>query len=44
MSLLEPGYGFSFIGNQYRLKLNQKEYAIDLLFYHRILKYLIARK
>ena len=40
--LLELGYGFSFIGNQYRLKLNQKEYAIDLLFYHRILKCLIA--
>ena len=27
--LLELGYGFSFIGNQYRLKLNQKEYFID---------------
>jgi predicted nuclease of restriction endonuclease-like (RecB) superfamily len=40
--LLELGYGFSFIGNQYRLKLNQKEYAIDLLFYHRILKCLVA--
>ena len=40
--LLELGYGFSFIGNQYRLKLNQKEYLIDLLFYHRILKCLIA--
>lgn len=40
--LLELGYGFSFIGNQYRLKLNKKEYFIDLLFYHRILKCLIA--
>ncbi len=40
--LLELGYGFSFIGNQYRLKLIQKEYFIDLLFYHRILKCLIA--
>lgn len=40
--LLELGYGFSFIGNQYRLKLNQKEYFIDLLFYHRILKCLVA--
>ena len=40
--LLELGYGFSFIRNQYRLKLNQKEYFIDLLFYHRILKCLIA--
>lgn len=40
--LLELGYGFTFIGNQYKLKLNQKEYFIDLLFYHRILKCLIA--
>ena len=40
--LLELGYGFSFIGNQYKLKLNNKEYAIDLLFYNRILKCLVA--
>ncbi len=40
--LLELGYGFSFIGNQYRLKLEQKEYFIDLLFYHRFLKCLVA--
>lgn len=40
--LLELGYGFTFIKNQYRLKLNQKEYFIDLLFYHRFLKCLIA--
>ena len=40
--LLELGYGFSFIGNQHRLKLNQKEYFIDLLFYHRFLKCLVA--
>ena len=40
--LLELGYGFSFIGNQHRLKLNQKEYFIDLLFYHRMLKCLVA--
>jgi len=40
--LLELGYGFSFIGNQYKLKLNQKEYYIDLLFYNRILKCLVA--
>ncbi|MEO1655412.1 MAG: DUF1016 domain-containing protein [Bacteroidota bacterium] len=40
--LMELGYGFCFIGNQYRLKLNQKEYFIDLLFYHRILKCLVA--
>ncbi len=40
--LLELGYGFTFIGNQYRLKLNEKEYFIDLLFYHRFLKCLVA--
>lgn len=40
--LLELGYGFSFIGNQFKLKLNHKEYLIDLLFYNRILKCLVA--
>lgn len=40
--LMELGYGFCFIGNQYRLLLNNKEYFIDLLFYHRILKCLVA--
>jgi len=40
--LLELGYGFSFIGNQYRVTLAQKEYFIDLLFYHRKLKCLVA--
>lgn len=40
--IMELGYGFCFIGNQYRLQLNQKEYYVDLLFYHRILKCLIA--
>ena len=32
--MLELGYGFCFIGNQYRLSLGEKEYYIDLLFYH----------
>jgi predicted nuclease of restriction endonuclease-like (RecB) superfamily len=40
--LLELGYGFCFIGRQYRLALGQKEYFIDLLFYHRLLKALVA--
>lgn len=40
--LLELGYGFSFIGNQYKLKLEDKEYFIDLLFYHRGLRALVA--
>lgn len=40
--MLELGYGFCFIGNQYRLSLGNKDYYIDLLFYHRILKCLVA--
>jgi predicted nuclease of restriction endonuclease-like (RecB) superfamily len=40
--LLELGYGFCFVGRQYRLALGKKEYFIDLLFYHRFLKALVA--
>lgn len=40
--ILELGYGFCFIGRQYRVALGDKEYFIDLLFYHRFLKCLIA--
>ncbi len=40
--ILELGNGFSFIGNQYRLVLKGKEYFIDLLFYQRSLKCLVA--
>lgn len=40
--ILELGYGFSFIGNQYRLELNRKEYFVDLLFFHRRLRCLVA--
>jgi hypothetical protein len=40
--MMELGYGFCFIGNQYRLKLGEKDYFVDLLFYHRILKCIIA--
>lgn len=40
--LLELGYGFCFIGRQYRLVLGTKEYFVDLLFYHRFLKALVA--
>ncbi len=32
--LLELGTGFSFMGQQYYLKVGEKEYYIDLLFYH----------
>ena len=40
--ILELGYGFCFIGRQYRLTLGEKEYFVDLLFYHRFLKVLVA--
>lgn len=40
--ILELGYGFSFIGSQYRLQLNRKEYFVDLLFFHRGLRCLVA--
>ena len=40
--LLELGYGFCFVGRQHRIALGQKEYFIDLLFYHRFLKALVA--
>ena len=40
--LLELGYGFCFVGRQHRLTLGKKEYFIDLLFYHRFLKALVA--
>lgn len=32
--LLELGKGFSFIGNQYKISTENKDYFIDLLFYH----------
>lgn len=32
--LLELGKGFSFVGRQYHLELGDKDYYIDLLFYH----------
>ena len=40
--ILELGYGFCFVGRQFRLGLGQKEYFVDLLFYHRFLKALVA--
>jgi predicted nuclease of restriction endonuclease-like (RecB) superfamily len=40
--LLEMGHQFAFIGNQYKLALEDKEYFIDLLLYHRQLQCLIA--
>ena len=40
--ILELGYGFCFIGRQHRITLGHNEYFIDLLFYHRFLKALVA--
>lgn len=40
--ILELGYGFCFVGRQYRLGLGKKEYFVDLMFYHRFLKTLVA--
>jgi len=40
--LLELGYGFTFIDNQYKLTLEESEYFIDLLFFHRKLNALVA--
>ncbi len=36
--LLELGRGFAFVGNQYKLEVGDKEYRLDLLFYHLNLK------
>ena len=40
--ILELGYGFCFIGNQHRVTLGDNEYYIDLLFFNRKLKSLVA--
>lgn len=40
--LVEMGGDFCYIGNQYRLEVDDKEYFIDLLLYHRKLKCLVA--
>lgn len=40
--ILELGYGFCFIGRQYRVSLGDKDYFVDLLFYHRFLRALVA--
>ncbi len=40
--LAQMGSDFAFIGNQYRLEVDDEEYFIDLLLYHRRLKSLVA--
>jgi predicted nuclease of restriction endonuclease-like (RecB) superfamily len=36
--LLELGKGFTFVGRQYRIIINNNVYRVDLVFYHRILR------
>lgn len=40
--LQEMGGMFAFVGSQYRLEIDDEEYFIDLLLYHRRLKCLVA--
>jgi predicted nuclease of restriction endonuclease-like (RecB) superfamily len=40
--LIEMGGAFTFVGNQYRLEVDGKDYFIDLLLFHRRLRCLVA--
>ena len=40
--LLELGKGFTFIGNQHTIEYNGKESRVDMLFFHRGLRSLVA--
>lgn len=40
--LLELGRGFAFVGRQYPLEVSDKEYFLDLLFYHLTLRCFIV--
>lgn len=40
--LREMGGMFAFIGSQYRLEIEGEEFFIDLLFFHRVLRSLVA--
>jgi len=40
--ILELGTGFTFMARQKRIQVGKKDYYLDLLFYHRKLKRLIA--
>ena len=39
--LLELGQGFAFVGSQYKVQVEEDDYFIDLLFFHRILQCLV---
>jgi len=40
--ILELGKGFTFIGEEYRLQVGNKDFFIDLLFFHRGLQCMVA--
>lgn len=40
--LIEMGGYFAFVGNQYRLEIDEQEFFVDLLLYHRYLRCLVA--
>ena len=40
--LLELGYGFTFVGRQYKLTLGENSYFVDLLFFNRKLQCLVT--
>ena len=40
--LLEMGKGFAFLGRQIRIQIDSDDFYLDLLFYHRTLRRLIA--
>ncbi|MBU0758159.1 MAG: DUF1016 family protein [Nanoarchaeota archaeon] len=40
--VLEFGKDFAFVGREYRISVGNKDYFIDLLFYHRELRCLVA--
>lgn len=39
--IIELGKGFTFMGNQFRLQVGNKDFSTDLLFYHRDLQCLV---
>jgi len=40
--ILEFGHGFTFVARQKRMIMDDTDFALDLLFYHRILRRLVA--
>ena len=42
--LLELGKGFTYVGSQYKIIVNNVYYYVDLVFYHRILKCFVLMK